>query len=234
MEKVPGRLPAKSRGARCSNGFPEGEPPRPGPSTPAEKPPRPESQSAQPADGWKGERPRSEEDNELNLPNLAAAYTSILRSLGEDPQRQGLLKTPWRAATAMQFFTKGYQETISGQCARPPACQQAGGVAGSARRLREVSGVAHSRRRKPSTVTFQTPPSALAPWSYQRGPCVGRSPGAQGRPLHPGSGCCGSRGVLPSCSTQSSPTSSGWGDCGRGASPPPTPDPDWEPGALFI
>uniref|UniRef100_A0A8D2MAK4 GTP cyclohydrolase 1 n=1 Tax=Zonotrichia albicollis TaxID=44394 RepID=A0A8D2MAK4_ZONAL len=27
--------------------------------------------------------------------------------------RQGLLKTPWRAATAMQFFTKGYQETIA-------------------------------------------------------------------------------------------------------------------------
>uniref|UniRef100_A0A8C0Z8Y0 GTP cyclohydrolase 1 n=1 Tax=Cyanistes caeruleus TaxID=156563 RepID=A0A8C0Z8Y0_CYACU len=58
-------------------------------------------------------RPRSEEDNELSLPSLAAAYTSILRALGEDPQRQGLLKTPWRAATAMQFFTKGYQETIA-------------------------------------------------------------------------------------------------------------------------
>lgn len=53
--------------------------------------------------------------SDLNLPNLAAAYSSILRSLGEDPQRQGLLKTPWRAATAMQFFTKGYHETISGQ-----------------------------------------------------------------------------------------------------------------------
>uniref|UniRef100_U3JMD6 GTP cyclohydrolase 1 n=1 Tax=Ficedula albicollis TaxID=59894 RepID=U3JMD6_FICAL len=64
-------------------------------------------------DGWRGERPRSEEDNELSLPGLAAAYTSILRALGEDPQRQGLLKTPWRAATAMQFFTKGYQETIA-------------------------------------------------------------------------------------------------------------------------
>ncbi|XP_072694746.1 GTP cyclohydrolase 1 isoform X2 [Canis lupus baileyi] len=113
MEKGPVRAPAKPRGARCSNGFPEGEPPRPGPSGPADKPPRPEAKSAQPADGWKGERPRSEEDNELNLPNLAAAYSSILRSLGEDPQRQGLLKTPWRAATAMQFFTKGYQETIS-------------------------------------------------------------------------------------------------------------------------
>ncbi|XP_066884548.1 GTP cyclohydrolase 1 isoform X3 [Kogia breviceps] len=113
MEKGPGRVQAKPRDARCSNGFPEGEPPRPRPSTPTEKPPRPESKSVQPADGWKGERPRSEEDNELNLPNLAAAYSSILRSLGEDPQRQGLLKTPWRAATAMQFFTKGYQETIS-------------------------------------------------------------------------------------------------------------------------
>ncbi|XP_049468715.1 GTP cyclohydrolase 1 isoform X2 [Panthera uncia] len=113
MEKGPVRAPAKPRGARCSNGFPEGESPRPGPSGPAEKPPRPETKSVQPADGWKGERPRSEEDNELNLPNLAAAYSSILRSLGEDPQRQGLLKTPWRAATAMQFFTKGYQETIS-------------------------------------------------------------------------------------------------------------------------
>ncbi|XP_062061078.1 GTP cyclohydrolase 1 isoform X2 [Lepus europaeus] len=114
MEKGPVRALAETpRGARCSNGFPEREPPRPGPSRPAEKPPRPEARGAPAADGWKGERPRSEEDNELNLPNLAAAYASILRSLGEDPQRQGLLKTPWRAATAMQFFTKGYQETIS-------------------------------------------------------------------------------------------------------------------------
>ncbi|XP_040824589.1 GTP cyclohydrolase 1 isoform X1 [Ochotona curzoniae] len=108
MEKGPVRAPAEMpRGARCSNGFPERESPRPGASRPADKSPRPE------ADGWKGERPRREEDNELSLPNLASAYASILRSLGEDPQRQGLLKTPWRAATAMQFFTKGYQETIS-------------------------------------------------------------------------------------------------------------------------
>ncbi|XP_015988299.2 GTP cyclohydrolase 1 isoform X3 [Rousettus aegyptiacus] len=113
MEKGPVRALAKPRDPRCSNGCLDGEPPRPGPSHPAEKPQRPETKSAQPADGWKGERPRSEEDNELNLPNLAAAYSSILRSLGEDPQRQGLLKTPLRAAMAMQFFTKGYQETIS-------------------------------------------------------------------------------------------------------------------------
>ncbi|KAM6201014.1 GTP cyclohydrolase 1 isoform 1-T1 [Rhynchocyon petersi] len=120
MEKGPIRaLAEKPPGARCSNGFAERESPRSGPSRPAEKSPRTETKSAQPADSWKGERPRSEEDNELNLPSLAAAYSSILRSLGEDPQRQGLLKTPWRAATAMQFFTKGYQETISGQCCPP-------------------------------------------------------------------------------------------------------------------
>ncbi|XP_076787283.1 GTP cyclohydrolase 1 isoform X2 [Arvicanthis niloticus] len=103
----------KPRGVRCTNGFPERELPRPGASRRAEKSRPPEATGAQPADAWKAERPRSEEENELNLPNLAAAYSSILRSLGEDPQRQGLLKTPWRAATAMQFFTKGYQETIS-------------------------------------------------------------------------------------------------------------------------
>lgn len=118
MEKGPVRAPAKPREPRCRNGCLDGEPPLPGPSRSPEKPPRPETKRAQLAGGWKGERPRSEEDNEVNLPNLAAAYSSILSSLGEDPQRQGLLKTPWRAATAMQFFTKGYQETISGQCAR--------------------------------------------------------------------------------------------------------------------
>ncbi|KAE8586591.1 hypothetical protein XENTR_v10021708 [Xenopus tropicalis] len=69
--------------------------------------------STPPVDTWREERARSEEDNELNLPSLATAYGTILRALGEDPGRQGLLKTPWRAATAMQYFTKGYQETIS-------------------------------------------------------------------------------------------------------------------------
>ncbi|AWP01154.1 GTP cyclohydrolase 1 [Scophthalmus maximus] len=63
-------------------------------------------------ESWREERTRSVEDNEMSLPSLAAAYSTILRGLGEDPQRQGLLKTPWRAATAMQFFTKGYQEKI--------------------------------------------------------------------------------------------------------------------------
>lgn len=74
------------------------------------------AESGSEAGTWREERTRSVEDNEMSLPSLAAAYTTILRGLGEDPQRQGLLKTPWRAATAMQFFTKGYQEKIIGEC----------------------------------------------------------------------------------------------------------------------
>ena len=41
---------------------------------------------------------------------LAAHVKEILRLLGEDPDREGLVKTPERVAKALQFTTKGYQE----------------------------------------------------------------------------------------------------------------------------
>ncbi|XP_047458701.1 GTP cyclohydrolase 1-like [Mugil cephalus] len=46
------------------------------------------------------------------LSYIAEAYGTILSELGENTEREGLLRTPLRAAKAMQFFTKGYQETI--------------------------------------------------------------------------------------------------------------------------
>jgi GTP cyclohydrolase I len=41
--------------------------------------------------------------------DLKRSYTDIIEGVGEDAQREGLLKTPVRAAKAMQFLTQGYQ-----------------------------------------------------------------------------------------------------------------------------
>lgn len=42
------------------------------------------------------------------IDRIASQYTQVLEDLGEDPQRQGLLKTPQRVAKALQFLTHGY------------------------------------------------------------------------------------------------------------------------------
>lgn len=41
---------------------------------------------------------------------IARHVEAILALLGEDPEREGLIKTPERVAKALQFITKGYQE----------------------------------------------------------------------------------------------------------------------------
>ena len=41
---------------------------------------------------------------------IATSYAEIIDQLGEDPQREGLLKTPERAAKAMQFLMQGYKQ----------------------------------------------------------------------------------------------------------------------------
>ena len=43
------------------------------------------------------------------LEDLAAHYKQVLSLLGEDTEREGLLKTPMRVAKAMQVLTRGYQ-----------------------------------------------------------------------------------------------------------------------------
>ncbi len=44
------------------------------------------------------------------IEQLKLHYSEILRLLGEDTEREGLIKTPERVAKAMMFMTKGYAE----------------------------------------------------------------------------------------------------------------------------
>ena len=46
--------------------------------------------------------------DEQCVSEMAEHYKAILRLLGEDPEREGLLKSPERIAKAMLFFTNGY------------------------------------------------------------------------------------------------------------------------------
>ena len=53
---------------------------------------------------------KSEEYDQAVTQELAGHVKAILKLLGEDPEREGLLKTPERVAKAWQFLTKGYQD----------------------------------------------------------------------------------------------------------------------------
>ena len=46
------------------------------------------------------------------MPALASSFRNILEDLGEDSSRPGLVDTPDRAAKALLFFTKGYEDRL--------------------------------------------------------------------------------------------------------------------------
>jgi GTP cyclohydrolase I len=52
---------------------------------------------------------KTEQYDEKTTSDLMVNYKEVLSLLGEDPQREGLLKTPERLAKAMQYLTQGYQ-----------------------------------------------------------------------------------------------------------------------------
>src|SRR5436853_697988 len=46
------------------------------------------------------------------LAGMEQSFRSLLESVGEDPERQGLLRTPGRAARAFEFLTAGYRQSL--------------------------------------------------------------------------------------------------------------------------
>lgn len=49
------------------------------------------------------------------LAKLSGAIRTVLECIGEDPDREGLERTPERYAKALMWMTKGYEERLSGE-----------------------------------------------------------------------------------------------------------------------
>jgi GTP cyclohydrolase I len=65
--------------------------------------------------GARQRRDETPEQKAQREKKLAEAVKTILTCIGEDPEREGLMKTPDRYAKALMFFTKGYEENIRGK-----------------------------------------------------------------------------------------------------------------------
>jgi GTP cyclohydrolase I len=57
--------------------------------------------------------PKRSGQAEIAEAELEKAYRTVLEQIGENPQRDGLVRTPERTAKAIQFLTRGYNEDPS-------------------------------------------------------------------------------------------------------------------------
>lgn len=51
-------------------------------------------------------------DTKQSIDELTQAFNNVIEAIGEDPHREGLLRTPNRAAKALAFLTRGYQQDL--------------------------------------------------------------------------------------------------------------------------
>ncbi|KAJ1720033.1 hypothetical protein LPJ53_005289 [Coemansia erecta] len=66
-----------------------------------------------PSIGTEERRTETAEQKQARLAKMSDAVRTLLECIGEDPDREGLLKTPERYAKALMFFTKGYEESMN-------------------------------------------------------------------------------------------------------------------------
>ncbi|KAI9325309.1 hypothetical protein DFJ73DRAFT_633434, partial [Zopfochytrium polystomum] len=65
-----------------------------------------------PSVGTLARKTESPHAREERLARLTSAVETLLECIGEDPDREGLQKTPLRYAKALLFLTKGYEENL--------------------------------------------------------------------------------------------------------------------------
>ncbi|CAI8006093.1 GTP cyclohydrolase 1 [Geodia barretti] len=61
--------------------------------------------------GWKNETDKKKAEETLE--KMSGAFSALIESVGEQPEREGLKRTPLRAAKALCFFTKGYEDNLA-------------------------------------------------------------------------------------------------------------------------
>ncbi|KAJ3112708.1 hypothetical protein HDU96_004255 [Phlyctochytrium bullatum] len=67
---------------------------------------------AWPSVGTRIRRNETPEAHAKRMERMAEAVRTLLECVGEDPEREGLVKTPMRYAKALMFFTKGYEQSL--------------------------------------------------------------------------------------------------------------------------